>query len=48
MRGARKPPVHALALAGIGKGFYGGYDLVGSAEERVAPDAAHGETPEKG
>src|SRR3954470_22261267 len=26
------PEVHAIALAGNGKGFCGGYDLVGSAE----------------
>jgi enoyl-CoA hydratase len=29
------PAVHVIALAGNGKGFCGGYDLVGSAEQRV-------------
>jgi enoyl-CoA hydratase len=30
------PAVHVIALAGNGKGFCGGYDLVESAEERLA------------
>ncbi len=35
------PEVHVIALAGNGKGFCGGYDLVMSAEARmVEPDAA--------
>src|SRR5690242_12388186 len=29
------PAVHAIALAGNGKGFCGGYDLVASAEKRM-------------
>ncbi|MBN9162630.1 MAG: enoyl-CoA hydratase/isomerase family protein [Myxococcales bacterium] len=36
------PDVHVVALSGNGKGFCGGYDLVASAELRMAPDAAHG------
>lgn len=32
------PAVHAIALAGNGKGFCGGYDLVASAEGRMAGD----------
>jgi enoyl-CoA hydratase len=32
------PAVHVIALAGNGKGFCGGYDLVASAEGRFAPD----------
>src|SRR5262245_23489390 len=34
------PEVHVIALSGNGKGFCGGYDLVESAELRMAPDAA--------
>src|SRR4051794_41635851 len=29
------PSVHVIALAGNGKGFCGGYDLVASAEQRM-------------
>src|ERR671925_160437 len=29
------PTVHVIALAGNGKGFCGGYDLVASAEQRM-------------
>lgn len=36
------PEVHVIALAGNGKGFCGGYDLVASAEGRLDPDAARG------
>ncbi|HKO44127.1 MAG TPA: crotonase/enoyl-CoA hydratase family protein [Pyrinomonadaceae bacterium] len=36
------PSVHVIALAGNGKGFCGGYDLVMSAEQKVSDD---GETP---
>jgi enoyl-CoA hydratase len=40
------PAVHVIALAGRGKGFCGGYDLVGSAEGRMeslgSPDAPAG------
>jgi len=36
------PSVHVIALAGNGKGFCGGYDLVLTAEQRVSND---GETP---
>lgn len=40
------PNVHVIALAGNGKGFCGGYDLVASAEQRMAPEAkVHGESP---
>src|SRR4029079_11954579 len=42
-RGDLDPAVHVIALAGNGKGFCGGYDLVASAErildERRARDA---------
>lgn len=38
------PQVHVIALAGNGKGFCGGYDLVGSAEGRMEGIAA-GEAP---
>ena len=34
------PEVHVIALAGNGKGFCGGYDLVASAEVNVAPTEA--------
>lgn len=34
------PEVHVIALSGNGKGFCGGYDLVSSAELRMAPDAS--------
>ncbi|GAC1438229.1 MAG: crotonase/enoyl-CoA hydratase family protein [Solirubrobacteraceae bacterium] len=33
------PAVHVIVLAGAGKGFCGGYDLVDSAEGDAAPDA---------
>src|SRR6478609_8337041 len=36
------PEVHVIALAGNGKGFCGGYDLVASAEQRMAKDAQFG------
>src|SRR5918994_5087657 len=36
------PSVHVIALAGNGKGFCGGYDLVLTAEQKVSDD---GETP---
>ena len=36
------PSVHVIALAGNGKGFCGGYDLVLTAEQKVSND---GETP---
>jgi enoyl-CoA hydratase len=42
------PTVHAIALAGEGKGFCGGYDLVASAErqfEEIAGDTAPEGTP---
>jgi enoyl-CoA hydratase len=41
------PAVHVIALAGAGKGFCGGYDLVESAEGRMAPagETPTGETP---
>src|SRR5215213_486796 len=32
------PEVHVIALSGNGKGFCGGYDLIASAELRMAPD----------
>jgi len=32
------PEVHVIALAGNGKGFCGGYDLVMSAEQKATPD----------
>lgn len=39
------PGIHVIALAGNGKGFCGGYDLVASAEQRMAaPDFASGST----
>src|SRR5262245_35807586 len=34
------PSVHVIALAGNGKGFCGGYDLVQSAERILEPQAA--------
>lgn len=34
------PEVHVIALAGNGKGFCGGYDLVASAEGKADPDGA--------
>ncbi len=37
------PAVHVIALAGDGKGFCGGYDLVASAEQIL--DGGDGETP---
>jgi enoyl-CoA hydratase len=42
------PAVHVLLLAGHGKGFCGGYDLVQSAEGQggLGPDADVGRTPE--
>jgi enoyl-CoA hydratase/carnithine racemase len=39
------PEVHAIALAGNGSGFCGGYDLVGSAE-RMSEGFGRDETPE--
>jgi enoyl-CoA hydratase len=36
------PSVHVIALAGNGKGFCGGYDLVESAERMGDPDSAAG------
>ena len=38
------PAVHAIALAGNGKGFCGGYDLVASAEGRMEGAASAGAT----
>src|SRR5436305_10144703 len=38
------PGVHAIALAGNGKGFCGGYDLVASAEGRMEGVASAGAT----
>ncbi len=48
-RASLDPKVHVIALAGNGKGFCGGYDLVSSAEQAMgkeggAPDA-HAGTP---
>src|SRR3954469_17156031 len=40
------PEVHVIALAGNGKGFCGGYDLVMSAEQRA--DAADTQAAPKG
>lgn len=39
------PNVHVIALAGNGKGFCGGYDLVASAEKLDVSGAAAGATP---
>ncbi len=41
------PSVHVIALAGNGKGFCGGYDLVASAEQRMSGtgDPAHAPPP---
>jgi enoyl-CoA hydratase len=39
------PSVHVIALAGNGKGFCGGYDLVASAERGMEEIAAHGAAP---
>jgi enoyl-CoA hydratase len=36
------PQVHVIVLSGNGKGFCGGYDLVASAEHRMAPEAGFG------
>jgi enoyl-CoA hydratase len=36
------PAVHVIALSGNGKGFCGGYDLVASAEQRMAKDGVFG------
>jgi enoyl-CoA hydratase len=36
------PDVHVIALSGNGKGFCGGYDLVASAESRMAPGPDQG------
>jgi enoyl-CoA hydratase len=38
------PEIHAIALAGNGSGFCGGYDLVGSAEGKMG-DLSGGEVP---
>jgi enoyl-CoA hydratase len=40
------PEVHVIALAGRGKGFCGGYDLVASAERRMEEVSASGDWPE--
>lgn len=40
------PAVHVIALAGNGKGFCGGYDLVASAEKGMEELAQHGTVPE--
>jgi enoyl-CoA hydratase len=37
------PAVHVIALAGAGKGFCGGYDLVASAQEGMSDDSVGGE-----
>lgn len=37
------PRVHVIALSGNGKGFCGGYDLVASAELRMAPEPSGSE-----
>ena len=39
------PRVHAICLSGAGKGFCGGYDLVESAESRLANEPAGGAAP---
>ncbi|HVN87964.1 MAG TPA: crotonase/enoyl-CoA hydratase family protein [Candidatus Binatia bacterium] len=39
------PSVHVIALAGNGKGFCGGYDLVSSAERRMSSDAERPDVP---
>jgi len=39
------PSVHVIALAGNGKGFCGGYDLVSSAERRMSSDAERPDIP---
>jgi enoyl-CoA hydratase/carnithine racemase len=39
------PEVHAIALAGNGTGFCGGYDLVASAERRMSDEFGEGEVP---
>ena len=41
-RASLDPAVHVIALAGNGKGFCGGYDLVASAEHRDPLDGAAG------
>jgi enoyl-CoA hydratase len=40
------PDVHVIALAGNGKGFCGGYDLVASAEGASVGERASGDVPE--
>jgi enoyl-CoA hydratase len=40
------PAVHAIALAGNGSGFCGGYDLVASAEGQMGGDEMAGEVPD--
>lgn len=42
-RACLDPRVHVIALAGNGKGFCGGYDLVWSAEGKALEDAQHAE-----
>ena len=39
------PEVHVIALAGNGKGFCGGYDLVASAEDGMAGGSRASEAP---
>ena len=39
------PEVHAIALAGNGSGFCGGYDLVASAEGRMSDELGEGRRP---
>ncbi|HKG23912.1 MAG TPA: enoyl-CoA hydratase-related protein, partial [Blastocatellia bacterium] len=40
------PEIHVIALSGNGKGFCGGYDLVTSAEQRMADEARTAAWPE--
>jgi enoyl-CoA hydratase len=44
-RACLDPAVHVIALAGNGKGFCGGYDLVSSAQEMLSGEDASGGPP---